>query len=72
LKTLKKISDKVAGKFKRARSTKEVQVRDRKGRREYLCDAKTREMIRELNHYFDTKMRAREMILSSLHLCLLV
>ena len=36
--------------------TKEVQVRDRKGRREYLSDAKTREMMRELNDYFDTKI----------------
>ena len=36
--------------------TKEVQILDRKGRREYLSDAKTREMMRELNDYFDTKI----------------
>jgi CRISPR-associated protein Cas1 len=37
-------------------TTKEVQVRSRKGRREYLNDAKTKEMMRELNDYFDTKI----------------
>jgi CRISPR-associated protein Cas1 len=37
-------------------TTKEVQVRSRKGRREYLNDAKTKEMLRELNDYFDTKI----------------
>jgi hypothetical protein len=37
-------------------TTKEVQVRSRKGRREYLNDVKTREMLRELNDYFDTKI----------------
>jgi hypothetical protein len=31
-------------------------VRSRKGRREYLNDAKTKEMLRELNDYFDTKI----------------
>jgi hypothetical protein len=37
-------------------TTKEVQVRERKGRREYLNDTKTKEMMRELNDYFDTKI----------------
>jgi CRISPR-associated protein Cas1 len=37
-------------------TTKEVQVRSRKGRREYLNDAKTKEMLRDLNDYFDTKI----------------
>jgi CRISPR-associated protein Cas1 len=37
-------------------TTKEVQVRSRKGRREYLSDSKTREMMRDLNDYFDTKI----------------
>jgi hypothetical protein len=37
-------------------TTKEVQVRDRKGRREYLNDAKTKVMMRELNDYFDSKI----------------
>ena len=36
---------------------KEVQTtRKRKGYREYLDDQKTREMMRELNDYFDTKI----------------
>ena len=30
--------------------------RKRKGYREYLNDAKTREMMREINDYFDTKI----------------
>ena len=30
--------------------------KNRKGRREYLNDKKTREMIRELQDYFDTKV----------------
>ncbi len=37
---------------------KEVQAsRSRKGRREYLNDTKTKEMMRELNDYFDTKIK---------------
>jgi len=36
---------------------KEVQAsRKRKGHREYLNDAKTKEMMRELNDYFDSKI----------------
>jgi CRISPR-associated protein Cas1 len=30
--------------------------KNRKGKREYLKDSKTREMMRELNYYFDTKV----------------
>jgi len=38
-----------------ARATKEVQAsRSRKGRREYLNDSKTKELMRQLNDYFDT------------------
>jgi hypothetical protein len=33
-----------------------LRARSRKGRREYLNDAKTKEMMRELNEYFDTKI----------------
>jgi len=36
-------------------TTKDVQAsRKRKGKREYLNDAKTREMMRDLSDYFDT------------------
>jgi len=38
-------------------TAKEVQAsRRRKGKREYLNDAKTREMMRDLNDYLDTKI----------------
>jgi len=38
-------------------TTKTVEAsKSRKGKREYLNDAKTREMMRELNDYFDTKI----------------
>jgi len=38
-------------------STKTVEAsKSRKGKREYLNDAKTKDMIRELNDYFDTKI----------------
>jgi CRISPR-associated protein Cas1 len=38
-------------------TSKEVQAsKSRKGRREYLSDAKTREMMRDLNDCFDTKI----------------
>ena len=47
----------IASHFDRARVTKEVQAsRRRKGKREYLNDVKTREMMRELNEYFDSKI----------------
>ena len=37
--------------------TKEDQAsKNRKGKREYLNDTKTKEMMRELNDYFDTKI----------------
>ena len=37
--------------------TKDVQAsKNRKGKREYLNDVKTKEMMRELNDYFDTKI----------------
>ena len=38
-------------------TTKDVQAsKNRKGKREYLNDQKTNEMMRELNDYFDTKI----------------
>ena len=38
-------------------TTKTVEAsKSRKGKREYLNDAKTREMMRELTDYFDTKI----------------
>ena len=38
-------------------TTKEVQAsKNRKGKREYLNDVKTKDMMRELNGYFDTKI----------------
>ena len=38
-------------------TTKAVETsKSRKGKREYLNDVKTREMMRELNDYFDTKI----------------